>query len=122
MDNFLTRLRSLAGLKETFDQDDIDLKAMDVRLEREQKISILIKRAFKRIGLDLTYADEAVSYDEEDERRAIVNTNESEVPLSLLMKLKDTGLSDNFVIRSGQYEVEIEFKVSKNLDNALTEI
>lgn len=96
-----------------------DIEAEDAMMAREEKINKLIQYAFDRIGLPISDGF-GIIYDESNEREATVTLEDNAFgySISLLSKLHSSGLSDEYLIRPGNLELEITFKVKKELDNA----
>jgi len=129
--NHLTRLRHLAGLNEAeeiMSQDDVDdetISAHDAQMEREKKITKLILTAFLKIGLepetDFGHLGKTYSvYYDEDGRAAEVTLDDTEADLSILMRLRKTGLSDEFKIVGGAAAgLKITFIVNPDLDHVV---
>jgi len=117
----IERLRKLAGLKEAspeiLSQEEIDDQE-DAKFDREQKIKGLIKMAFEKLGFEIG----RVFYDEDEEREAIVEFEESEIPLKKLNLLHGSGLVDagqDFILRELSGKLEVVFHVSSELDQAV---
>lgn len=125
----ITRIKQLAGLKEAIlpsngqiDDNDNDAdREDDARYDREQRVRIVIKTAFKKIGLELDPdgISEGVFYDERENREAIVALYENEVDLDLLMKLQQSGIANKFIVEAGQHELSIKFNVAPEIDHVV---
>ena len=126
----LSRIKQLAGLKEanppTFSShgqiDDDETRQDNARYDRERKVRIVIKTAFKRIGLQINTdanMSDGIFYSEEDTREAIVSLYENEIDLDSLLKLKQSGLSNQYVIEAGNHELDIKFNVSPEIDQVV---
>ncbi len=95
-----------------------DIEAEDALMAREDKIKKLIQYAFNTIGLPISDGF-GIIYDEHDSE-ATVTLEDSAFgySVSLLNKLHSSGLSDEYMIRPDNVELEIVFTVKKELDNA----
>lgn len=95
-----------------------NIEAEDARMFREQKIENLIRYAFDRIDLPISDSF-GVIYDEGQDREATVTLEDNVHGYSSksLNRLYETGLSDDYLIRPGNLELEIVFKVKQELDN-----
>ena len=128
MHSLLHRIRRLAGLTEAYgsdtllsrdETDDLDIGALNQRQDREAKIVGLILRAFKRVGIDLADGDDAVFYDEDAGREATVQLDAMEIASDDLLRLKQSGLSDRFVVQAGHVGLSVAFIVADALDHAV---
>jgi 2'-5' RNA ligase len=78
--------------------------------------------AFQRINLGI--ADDGVFYDEENNREAIVELDDSQADLEHLTKLKQTGLASSYFIWAAKdlhdhVTLSVMFAVDPGLDNAI---
>lgn len=99
--------------------ENYGLSADDARLDREKKIEKLIRYAFARIDLPIS-DDFGIVYDEDHNREATVTLEDNVHGYSadLLNRLYSTGLADDYLVRPRNLELEIIFKVKKELDSA----
>ncbi len=100
------------------DPDEIERRD-DERRARETKVEQAILMAFTRIGLNVSENEfgKAILYDE-DGREANV-TLDDKIDLDVLLKLKQSGLSNKFTITAHNYEFQISFNVAPEIDHAL---
>jgi len=95
----------------------LEEKEFDAKFVREKKIRGLIQQAFARCGLTISGNNYPIYYDEASGREATVELEDSAVPLSKLMNLLKSGLSNDYTIGTFQHGVEISFVVNPELDN-----
>ena len=122
--NYIAYIRRLAGLYEVQQVEDPDEEDRrdDERRQREAKIARVIALAFERI--DLSIADDGIYYDEDSNREAIIQLDDTQIDLERLTKLKQTGLANSYVIwaakdRHGAASLSVMFSVDAGLDNAI---
>lgn len=108
----IDRIRALSGLNEEQDDD-----AFMAAIAREKAIEALIRHAFGKLHLDINYNNYSVRY-EDSTREAEVMLEEDRFDLKMLMRLYETGLSDNFEIVHHTDALAIAFTVAAELDNA----
>jgi hypothetical protein len=104
-------------LNENFIDDDENDDEMMAGMDREKHIEKLIRFAFNKIGLEIGLNSYSVSY-EDSTRNAEVQLEETSITLDTLLRLRDTGLSDNFTVEHGADALSILFKASPDLDHA----
>ncbi len=99
--------------------DDMAIRDLDAKDARERKITALIKHVFAQLGFRDVME---VSYDEQPERAAVVliDTPPDGIPLSVLDKLHQSHLGEEFLIHGHQSAlcIEIAFRVPHQLDTA----
>ena len=87
--------------------------------DRESHIVKLIKYAFDKIGLVINHNNYSISY-EHDTRQAEVRLESpiDGIPLTQLVKLRESGLSEEYNIVSSDGDLWINFSVMPEMDNA----
>lgn len=127
------RIKQLAGLIENSlipnqnglqgEIDDQDEHEQDMaRYDRETKVRSIIKYSFKKIGIKINTdanLSDGIFYSEEDDREAIVSLYENEIDIDLLIRLKQSGLAEKFIVEAGSHELDIKFNVSPEIDNVV---
>ena len=109
-------MRSLIDIiKETSEQENYEKATI-----REKHIEGLIRFAFEKIGLEINYNNYSVHYEDES-RKAEVRLEElaDGIPLALLNRLNETGLSDAYAIHGADGCLDVHFTVSRELDDAV---
>lgn len=94
--------------------DDEDYDTLRVR---EAKIGRLIMAAFDRLGLEVT----DVFYQEDCSREAVVTLDEDTVDVARLGQLLSSGLAQSYRIWATCHELQVVFRVSPNLDDAVSD-
>jgi hypothetical protein len=112
----IARIKKLAGLRESFDDDEQD-RLDDERRLRETKVRQAIQMAFAKIGLVI--AEDGLLYMEDSDREAYVTLDDTEVDLDLLMKLKQSGLAAKYQVHAGKHQLDIVFNVAPDMDNVV---
>lgn len=95
--------------------DDEDHLYWEQRM-RETKIAKLIALAFQRIGLAII--EDGIFYQEDNDREAQVQLDDSEVDIALVAKLMDSGLAERYMLVANNHELSVVFSVSPALDHA----
>lgn len=110
-----TIMRNFINLFESDDETEGD----DFAWEREKHVMKLIRFAFDKIGLRISDNSYGLTYTDED-READVVLDEVVDGFSLdhLMRLRETGLSDDYRIDARDHEIAVKFKVHPDIDNA----
>lgn len=90
----------------------------DARHSREQKIMAAIARAFQRLRIPLADDGESAIYYSEDDREATVRLDDSSIDVDLLVRLKQSGLADQYRVEVGTgHALDIVFTVLPALDH-----
>lgn len=127
MSDNLDRLRELAGLTEadTHVMTDDEIEQYEHELDmaqhrRQETIKKLIAMVFKRcdLPLDLEF-DDPIMYLEDDDREAIVRLDDSEIEVSKLVALQQSGLAQRYVVRGYGDDLKIVFNVAPGLENSV---
>ena len=95
----------------------LEEKEFDAKFSREKKIQGLIQQAFTRCGLAISGNNYPIYYDEASGREATVELEDSSIPLSKLIALRQSGLANDYMIGTFQDGIQISFIVNPELDN-----
>lgn len=112
-------MRTLREIMNIIGRDDDDGE-WAASSQRRQKIEHSIRFAFGKCGIAISSSEDAIFYDEEENRIARVTLDATEIPLTILSKLLNSGLSKDFMVSfSHMDELTIEFEVSSEMDNSI---
>lgn len=120
----ISRLKKLSGINENVltpdEEDAYNDRQQEIRMARERKIYRIVMSAFNKIGLrrNTDNFSEGIIYDD-DTREVTVELQDSEIDIDILLKLKQTGLSEKYEIIGTNYALDVKFTIYNELDNAI---